>query len=42
MKNIVRVAKSKTHELRPRRKSYKRFGSRNVGVRQSNIDTYEV
>jgi len=42
MKNLIRVAKGKTHELRPRKKSFNRFGSKRVGVRQSSVDVYEV
>lgn len=42
MRNVVRVAKRKTHELRPRKRALGRFGSKNVGVRRSTVSTYEV
>jgi len=42
LKNIEKVARKKTRELRPRRKGLGRFGSHNVGVRQSSVDAYDV
>jgi len=42
MKNVVKVAQSKTKELRPRRKNWRRFGAQGVGLRESSVSSYEV
>jgi hypothetical protein len=42
IKNIVKVARKKSEEIRPRRKRLGRFGSHTVGVRQNTVDAYEV
>jgi hypothetical protein len=39
MKNIARVAKNKSRELRPRRKGLRSFGASGVGVNKV-VDTY--
>lgn len=41
MKNIAKVARSKSRELRPRR-SFSGFGSKRVGVRKNSVNTYDV
>lgn len=42
LKNLQRVSRNKTKELRPCKKGLGRFGSRRVGVRQSTVDVYDV
>lgn len=42
LKNIEKVVRTKTKEIRPRKKGLGRFGSHSVGVRQSTVDTYDV
>lgn len=43
LKNLQRVSRKKTRELRPRTKGgLERFGSSRVGVRKSTVDVYDV
>ena len=42
VRNLTRVARNKTREIRPRRKGLGRFGARGVGVRENSVAAYEV
>lgn len=42
LKNLQRLAKNKTRELRPCRKGLGRIGSKRVGVNKSTVDAYDV
>lgn len=42
MRNITKVARKKTKEIRPRNKGLARFGSHNVGVRKNTVKVYEI
>jgi hypothetical protein len=42
MGNLVRVAKRKSKELRPRGKNLNGFGSKRVGVKKRNAYAYDI